>query len=73
MESSFVSASTKNGLVIDFARSRPKDFKDPEKRVQYIQKSMEFYNQHVSKFALKSEDDIPYALMLAKQVLKKYE
>ncbi|MFH0770096.1 MAG: hypothetical protein V1926_01830 [Candidatus Peregrinibacteria bacterium] len=62
----------KHGLVIDIARSRPRDFKDPEKRVKYIQKSMEHWGQHVSKFILRSEDDVPYALMLAKQVVKKY-
>jgi len=63
----------KHGLVIDVARSQPKDFKDPEKRVQYLQKSMDYWNQHVSKVVLRSEDDIPYAIMLAKQVIKKYE
>jgi predicted transport protein len=62
----------KHALVIDIARSRPKDFKDPEKRVTYIEKSMEHWGQHVSKFSLRSEDDVPYAIMLAKQVVKKY-
>jgi len=63
----------KSGLVIDYARSQPKDFKDPEGRVKYVNGSMEYYNQHVSNFAIRSEDDIPYAIMLAKQVLKKYD
>lgn len=63
----------KSGLVLDFTRSKPKDFKDPEKRMKYIERSMEFWHQHVSKLILRSEVDVAYALMLAKQVIKKYQ
>lgn len=63
----------KKGLIVDFARSQPKDFKDPERRMHYVEKSMEYWHQHVSKLTLRSEDDIAYALMLAKQVIKKYQ
>jgi predicted transport protein len=63
----------KRSLIIDFSRSQPTDFNDPEKRLKYVKGSMEHWNQHISNFTINSEDDIPYAVMLAKQVLKKYE
>lgn len=63
----------RRGLVIDFARSRPRDFRDPEKRVKYVRGSMEHWNQHISSIAIRTDDDVPYFMMLAKQVLKKYE
>ena len=62
----------KSKILIQFTRTRPQDLKDPERRVHYIKNSMKFWNQHVSTFAVENDADIPYALMLAKQVLKKY-
>lgn len=63
----------KSKIELTFLRTRPKDLKDPEGRVHYVKGSMKYYGHHESTFALESETDIPYALMLAKQVLKRYE
>jgi len=53
-------------------RSEPKDFKDPDKRVEYVKDSYKYYNQHLSAFNLQSADDIDYAIFLAKQVHTRY-
>jgi len=63
----------KSKIELHFSRTRPKDLKDPEERVHYVKGSMKWYNQNVSSFVLQNESDIPYAVMLAKQVLKMYE
>lgn len=63
----------KSCISLHFPRSQPKDFKDPEKRVEYVKDCLKYYNQHISYFTLtQGEEDIPYALMLAKQVLRQY-
>lgn len=58
-------------INLDLLRVEPKDLKDPEKRVTYMNNSYKWYSQHVSQFEIKSEDDIDYAIMLIKQVYKK--
>jgi len=62
----------KSGISLNFSRSRPRDFKDPQKRVKEVKNSMKYYNQYISWLWIKEQEDIPYALMLAKQALKKY-
>ncbi len=57
---------------IELYRVEPKDLNDPEKRTVYQKRSFEFYNKHVSEFDIKTEDDIDYAMMLIKQVYKKF-
>jgi len=61
----------KSNIDVHFYRIRPKDIKDPEKRVEYINSSMEYWNKHVSRFYIKDEADIDYAMFLIKQVYKK--
>lgn len=62
----------KSGPVLQFNRFQPSDFKDPESKVNYEKNSYKYYNKHVSWIQLKSIDDIDYAIMLAKQVYKKF-
>ncbi|MDD4318985.1 MAG: DUF5655 domain-containing protein [Candidatus Peribacteraceae bacterium] len=62
----------KGGITLNFPRSQPRDFKDPQKRVKEVKNSMKYYGQHISWLWVKEQEDIPYALMLAKQALKKY-
>lgn len=62
----------KSGISLNFTRSQPKDFKDPQKRVKPVKNSMKYYGQHISWCWVKEQEDIPYALMLAKQALKRF-
>jgi|SRR3989344_6264342 len=62
----------KSFVEIHLLRFRPEDFNDPEKRVRYQEFSMEHYNKHVSLFRVSNIEDIDYAVMLVKQVYKKF-
>jgi len=53
-------------LRLELLRTRPEDLKDPEKRVRYMEKSFEHFNQYISLFDIENEDDIDYAIMLIK-------
>lgn len=55
------------GLALTFTRSQPKDYKDPEKKLEYVSNSMKSYNQHLSKMYIFDEDDVEYASLLLKQ------
>jgi hypothetical protein len=62
----------KSGPSIEFNRSQPSDFSDPEARVNYLPNSMKFYNQHISYFQLATVDDIDDAWNFIKQVYKRF-
>jgi len=62
----------KSGLMLKISRFMPKDLNDPEGRLAYIENSMKFWNVHTSYMKISLEDDIDYAMMLAKQVYKKF-
>lgn len=62
----------KSFIEIHLLRVRPEDLNDPEKRVTYQSFSMEHYNKHVSLFKVSNLEDIDYAMMLVKQVYKKF-
>jgi predicted transport protein len=59
-------------IVLDLLRVQPKDLNDPEKRTKYMNHSYDWYHQHVTQFDIKNEEDIEYAVMLSKQVLKRF-
>lgn len=61
------------GPSIEFMRSQPKDFKDPESKVEYTQNSLKYYNQHTSWFWVKNFDDVDYAMMLIKQAYERFK
>lgn len=63
----------KSKIELHFSRSQKKDFKDPEDRVVYIKNSKKYWNQHVCSFTLNSADDISYAVLLARQALKRFD
>ena len=63
----FVVKPRKEKLVLEFTRSHPKDFKDPDKRLRYIPYSMKQFNQHISIMDVGSEKDVEYAVFLLKQ------
>lgn len=62
----------KSFIEIHLLRFRPEDFNDPEKRVRYQEFSMEHYNKHASLFRVSNIEDIDYAVMIVKQVYKKF-
>lgn len=57
---------------VELYRVEPKDLNDPEKRTVYQKRSFEFYNKHVTEYDIKTEDEIDYAVMLIKQVYKRF-
>lgn len=62
----------KSFIMVHLLRVRPEDLNDPERRTKYQEFSMEHYNKHVSLFKVENLDDIDYAMMLIKQVYKKF-
>ncbi|MBU0668044.1 hypothetical protein KJ951_01115 [Patescibacteria group bacterium] len=62
----------KSSLNIELPRTQPKDVKDPEGRVKYINNCIKYYGQHISWFAIDSMEDIDYAMSLIRQTYKKH-
>lgn len=62
----------KMGPCIEFLRSEPNDFNDPESLVKYMANSFRFYNQHVSYYQLKGVDDVDSAWKLIKQAYNRF-
>jgi predicted transport protein len=62
----------KSGILVQLLRVQPKDLNDPEKRTVYQKNSFKYYNKHVTDFKIENEEDIDYAMMLAKQVYKEF-
>jgi predicted transport protein len=59
-------------ILLDLLRVQPEDLNDPEKRTRYMNHSYDWYHQHVTQFDIKNQGDVEYAIMLAKQVLKRF-
>jgi predicted transport protein len=59
-------------VLLKLLRSQPQDLKDPEKKARYVKHSYEYFHQHITEFDIKNQDDVEYAVMLAKQVLKRF-
>lgn len=62
----------KTGLLFELYRVKPEDLYDPEHRTTYQKNSFEYYSKHVTHFKIDNEEDIDYAMMLGKQVYKKF-
>ncbi|MBI4160025.1 hypothetical protein HY504_02570 [Candidatus Wolfebacteria bacterium] len=62
----------KEKLIIDLLRSRPKDFKDPEKKVRYRKDSIKNYNQHISSVEVGTEKELEYAMYLIQQLYDQF-
>lgn len=58
----------RNKMNFHLLRIQPQDVKDLEKRLTYVQGSLEGWNKHVSKMEINSSSDVVYALMILKQV-----
>jgi len=59
-------------ILLNLLRVQPQDLNDPEKKTRYMDHSYDWYHQHVTLFDIKDQDDVEYAIMLAKQVLKRF-
>jgi len=59
-------------LLLELPRVRPEDLNDPEKRARYRKNSFKYHNKHITQFDVENEDDIDYAMLLVKQVYKKF-
>jgi len=62
----------KSNIELQLYRVKPTDIKDPEKRVEYMDSSMRYWNKHVSRFYIKNDDDMDYAMFLIKQIYNNY-
>lgn len=65
--------ASREKLKIDFTRSRPQDFKDPEKKIYYRKDSFKQYNQHLSRIDVESEKDVEYAVYLIGQLYSRFK
>lgn len=63
----------KDKIEIHLYRTEPKDLKDPQKELIYMENSMKYWNKHVSKFSIGSIEEIDYAIYLIKQVYQIYQ
>lgn len=61
-----------NKVRIDFTRSEPKDFKDPENKVFYNENSVKHYNQHISSSEIENEKDLEYGIYLIQQAYDRF-
>jgi len=61
-----------SGLMLELLRVKPDDLKDPDNKVTYVNGSFQNLNKHVSRFKIETDDDIDYAIMLIKQVYRRF-
>jgi len=59
-------------ILLNLLRVQPQDLNDPEKKTRYMDHSYDWYHQHVTLFDIKTVDDVEYAVMLARQLLKRF-
>lgn len=62
----------RDGLSIHFTRSKPTDFDDPKKKLQFLDSSREFYNQNISTLLVKDESDVRYAMLIIQQAYDRF-
>ena len=61
-----------NELIIDYTRSQPSDFNDPQKKLVYKANSLKYFNQHISTVIVRSSEDVEYAVFLFKQAYNRF-
>lgn len=62
----------KDGLSLHFTRSKPADFDDPNKKLQFLDSSREFYNQDITTLLVKDESDVRYAMLIVQQAYTRF-
>lgn len=63
---------SKQGIVVNFTRTQPADLQDPAAKLNYDEKSMQHYNQHISKLRIETAADVDYAFFLFDQAFKRH-
>ncbi len=62
----------KSKLVLELYRVEPKDLDDPKRVTEYQKNSHKHYGKHITEYAITDEEQIDYAVMLAKQVYERF-
>jgi predicted transport protein len=62
----------RDGLSLHFTRSKPEDFDDPKRKLQFLESSREFYNQDISTLLVKDEQDVRYAALIIQQAYDRF-
>ncbi len=63
----------KNRLVLEFNRTQPQDVDDPKGLVEYVPKSLEHKNRHMSRMYIGDNSVINYAMSIVEQVYKNHQ
>mgnify|MGYP003606785990 CR=1 FL=1 len=63
----------KNRIILELNRTQPQDVDDPRGLVEYIPKSLENKNRHMSRIYIEDTGIINYAISLVEQVYKNYK
>lgn len=63
----------KNRLVLEFNRTQPQDVDDPKGLVEYVPKSLEHKNRHMSRMFIEDSSVINYAMSIVEQVFKHHQ
>ncbi len=63
----------KNRLVLEFNRTQPQDVEDPKGLVEYVPKSLEHKNRHMSRMFIEDSSVINYAMSIVEQVYKRHQ
>lgn len=62
----------RGGFFIHFTRSLPKDFDDPQNKLQVVNKSREYYGQDLMLLEVKDEKDVRYAILMIQQAYERF-
>lgn len=62
----------RDGLIMHFTRSTPKNFDDPQKKLKLYEKAREYYNQDMTNLEIKNEKDIRYAILMIQQAYDRF-
>lgn len=63
----------KDKLYVELTRSKPKDFKDPEKKVWYKKDSFKFFHQHISAIEVINKKDVDYSIYILQQAVERFK
>ncbi len=63
----------KNRIILELNRTQPQDVDDPRGLVEYIPKSLENKNRHMSRIYIEDAGIINYAISLVEQVYEHYK
>lgn len=60
------------GILMNFMRSKPKDFDDPQEKLKSVDKSREYWGQDITMLFVKNEKDIRYAMIIVQQAYERF-